>query len=196
MAISDYASLKTAVQARGIRSDLTALVPDFIRSAHDEIVNRVTVCADLSLTAATTALPSDFRLLVALMVDSNPAAGLELGNTSQVANLGSGVPRYYSVSGSTLTVAPTPDITYAGRALYKLSRTMFSADADTNTALTRFPFLYFDGAMAELYAHVRNTDEETKYRQKFEAGIGAANDAGVEDFWGGAPLQPIPGVVV
>jgi hypothetical protein len=196
MSIIDFASLKAAVSARAIRADLTSLVPDFIRSAHDEIVNTLALCATLSLSDSTASLPSDFRLPVAIILDSFPATPLTLGNTDQVQNLGSGRPTRYLFSGTTLTVAPTPDITYSARLLYKLARTAFSADADTNAALTRFPFLYLDGAMAELFAHARNADEETKYRQKFEAGLQQANSVELEDFCGSATLQSIPSMVV
>jgi hypothetical protein len=196
MSITDYASLKTAVATRSNRSDLTLLIPDFVRAAHDVIVAKLMVCADLSLSTADTALPSDYRSLGPVIVLSKPASILQRVDTDGLSNLGTDCPRYYNVSGSTLTVAPTPDITYAARVLYKLARTAFSADADTNTALTRYPLLYLNGAMAELYAHTRNGEERDRYLSLFLNGIEAANAAETEDFYGDAALQPVPSMVV
>jgi hypothetical protein len=190
LAITNYGELKTAVASRAIRTDLTALLPDFIRSAHDVIVGALAVCNTVSADAATETLPTDCREVIAIVVDGYPAWPLGLAHADQVENSGTGVPQYYKTASTTLHLYPTPDDTYSLRVLHKLSRTMFSADADYNTALTRYPFLYLNGAMAELFAHTRNIDQEAKYRQLFARGLEMAAQAETEDAYAGATLQP------
>jgi hypothetical protein len=71
-----------------------------------------------------------------------------------------------------------------------MARAMFSADADTNIALTRYPLLYLYGAMAEVFSHTRNIEQEVKYRQLFAAGIEEAQTAELDDLYASATLQP------
>lgn len=193
MAITNYGELKTAVAARAVRSDLTSLIPDFIRRAHDIIVSEMAVQADLTLDAATESLPTDFRQLIAVAFIGDSTTSLTQATSDQMTGLGTGKPYYYRVSGTTLYLAPTPSESYPAKVIYKLARTMFSLDADTNTALTRYPFMYLYGAMAELFAHSRNADEQSKYEALFRAEIDRANAAEREDAWPGA-LQPVAAI--
>lgn len=190
MALSNFGELKAAVAARAIRSDLTSLIPDFIRSAHDAIVNTLCVCATMTLDAENESLPDDFRELITVRVDALPSYPLVMASEAQMANLGSGRPEYFRVDGSTLHLGPQPDRAYPAKLLYKLARTFFSADADTNTALIRYPFIYLNGAMAELFAHTRNAEERDRYMDLMVQGIEVAKRAEQDDFWSGAVLQP------
>lgn len=196
MAITNYGELKSAVVGRARRTDLTSLVPDFIRSAHDVITATVAVTTTVSADAATEALPSDFREVVAVMAETFPARPLEIVHAGQVTAGGSGAPRFYRVSGSDLYLYPTPDQAYPVRLLYKLARAMFSADSDTNTVLARYPFLYLYGAMAEVFAHTRDLEQEAKYRQLFASGLDEAERVEIDSFYGNLTLQPsVTGVV-
>lgn len=196
MAITDFGSLKTAMAARAIRSDLTVLLDDFVRAAHDVVVARLHICADLSMDDASPSLPSDFRSVVSIITDTFPTRPLLAVNADQMTAGSTSAPAYYSTAGGVVTLYPTPDVTYSGRLLYKLSRTMFSADADTNTALTRYPLIYLYGSMSELFAHTRNAEERDRYLQLFLAAIDAAAEAEEADFYGNAALQSRPAMVV
>lgn len=195
MAISNYGELKTAVAARAVRSDLTSLIPDFIRRAHDLIVRKAVIASEITADAATEALPSDFREVVSLAVQATPMIPVISSSEPQMANLGTGVPSYFRVSGSTLYLAPTPDESYSLRLLYRPTRTFFSADDDTNTILTRHPYAYFYGALSELFAHIRNTEEQAKYDTLFRDELEQLTAAEAKDAWTG-DLQPRVGVVV
>jgi len=190
MPITDFGSLKAAVAARAVRSDLDALIPDFVRAAHDVIVNRLALCADLTVDTDTVALPADARVPISVWVDGYPAAPLTPASEAQMEGLGAGAPQFFRVDGADLVFGPTPDASYAGRVLYKPVREMFVDDTDTNTALTRYPFLYLYGAMAELFAHVRQADERDRYLGLFTAGIDAANAAEREDLTAAGMLRP------
>jgi len=191
MAITNYGALRAAVAARAVRADLDALIPDFVRAAHDVIVNRLSLCAGLTMDAERIALPADTRQVASVWVDAYPARPLTLAAEAQMTGLGAGIPRVFRVEGSELVLAPAPDGAYAGRILYKPSRAFFAADADANTALARYPSLYLYGALAELFVHVRQADERERYLGLFLAGIDAAGAAELEDLTAAATLRPL-----
>jgi hypothetical protein len=190
MPITNFGTLRAAVAARAVRSDLDALIPDFVRAAHDVIANRLALCADLTVDAGTVAMPTDARIPISVWVDGYPAAPLTPASEAQMRGLGAGVPRFFRVDGTNLVFGPSPDGSYRGRLLYKPARDFFADDAAANTALTRYPFLYLYGAMAELFAHVRQAEERDRYLGLFMAGIEAACAAELEDLTAAGMLRP------
>jgi hypothetical protein len=196
MPITNYGELRAAVALRAVRTDLDALIPDFVRAAHEVLSGKLVLCAELSVAAERVALPADFRTVVSLWVDAYPAASLTLAAEPQMRGLGGGTPVYFRVDGSELVFGPLPDGAYAGRLLYKLRREMFTDDAASNAALIRYPSLYLHGAMAELFAHVRQAEERDRYLSLFLSGIEAANAAELEDATGAATLRPQGAAVI
>lgn len=190
MPITNYGGLKAAVASRAVRDDLAALIPDFIRAAHDVIAAKLVLCAELSVDAERVALPGDCRAVVSLWLDGYGAGPLTLASEPQMRGLGAGAPTFFRGEGAELVLEPTPDAPYSGRLLYKLARAFFSDDAAANTALERYPSLYLDGAMAELFAHTRQGEERDRYLSLFLAGIEAANAAELADAPGAATLRP------
>lgn len=191
MPITNYGALRAAIATRAVRADLDALIPDFVRAAHDVIVNRLALCDDLTIDAERVALPAEVRRVISVWVDAYPAQPLELAAEPQMRGMGAGTPRAYRVEGSELVLGGAPDAPYAGRILYRPTRAFFAADADSNTALARYPTLYLDGALAELFAHVRQAEERERYLGLFIAGIDAANAAELEDLTAAQTLRPL-----
>jgi hypothetical protein len=194
MAIANYVTLKSAVADWAERSDLTTQIPDFIRAAHDTITRELVITSDLTLDSATETLPADCREIVTLWAIERATGPLQQASQADMERVGSYsgykmAPRYYRQSGTTLYLAPTPSDPFVGRVVYRLSRTPFSADADTNTALTRYPFLYLHGALAELMAYLRDRDGEATYSGKFKAGLVDAIRAETAQAAQGAMLQ-------
>lgn len=191
MPITNYGELKAAVASRAVRTDLAALIPDFVRAAHDVIAARLTLAVEIGLDDERVSLPADFRAVVGLWLDAYPGAPLTLATEEQMRGQGGGAPAYFRVDGDELALSPAPEGPYAGRLLYKISREGFADDGDGNTALTRYPTLYLDGALAELFAHARQADERDRYLSLFLSGIEAANAAELEDAIGAATLRPL-----
>lgn len=196
MAISTYAELKTAVAAWANRSDLTSVIPDFIRYAHDTIAREIVIGEDITLDSATETLPTYAREVVALYAGSWATQPLELGAIDEVQNLGTGKPYMYRVSSSTIYLAPTPDQAYAGKILYRLSRTFFASDSATNTVLTRYPHLYLHGALEEFARYDKDTDAEATWGGKFKAGLVDAIRAEQSQTTTGMKLQTRSGTAV
>jgi hypothetical protein len=190
MPITNYGELKAAVATRAVRTDLAALIPDFVAAAHDVIAAKLTLAAELSVADERISLPADFRSVIGVWLDAYPGAPLTLASPAQTRGLGAGAPRYFRLEGGELVVAPVPDGAYAGRLLYKIRREDFADDGDANTALTRYPTLYLNGALAELFAHARQAEERDRYLSLLLGGIEAANAAELDDAMGAATLRP------
>lgn len=191
MTITTFGALKAAVAARAVRSDLDALIPDFVRAAHDVIAGRLTLCAELALASERAPLPTDARTVISVWMDGYPVAPLGLAGEAQMAGLGAGAPAWFRLDGDELVLGPAPSAPMTGRVLYKLSREFFASDVAANTALLRYPSLYLNGAMAELFAHVREPAERDRYLNLFLSGIEAANAAELEDLTAAGTLRPI-----
>lgn len=194
MSLTNYGELQTGVAAWAMRSDLTALLPDFIRRAHDSIVGEVVMGADLTFAdgADTVAQPSDFGRVVSIWTGRAPKRALVLSDELAMNAYGTGAPTVYRVDGTDFVIAPTPDQAYPAKIAYKITGTQFSADADTNVVLTKYPFVYLWGALAEVGAYLMDVEMAQGYEAKFRSEIARINAAEMADVMDG-PLQVSPG---
>lgn len=184
--ITDYGSLQTAVASRANRSDLTADIPDFIRRAHDVIVGEVVMAADLTISTQSTALPTGFREALSVWLVNRPMKQLSEASEQVTQYIsGAGIPYCFRID-TTLLVYPTPMSSYVARMVYRLSRTFFADDTATNAVLTRYPFVYLYGAMAELQRHLLDDNQADRYELLFRAEIERINAVEVGDATRGA----------
>jgi hypothetical protein len=161
--ISDYGTLKTWLADRMNRTDLTNVIPDAVRSAHDIIVSEAVIAADLTISGQSTALPADFRQVDALYLVERPFSQLTEASPEITQNIsGDGIPTVFRID-TTLLVYPSPQVTYKAKLLYSLSRTFFADDAATNAVLTRYPFAYAWLSLAELYGHILDDTRSERY---------------------------------
>lgn len=184
--ISDFGTLKTAIASRANKSNLTDWLDDFVRRAHDVIVGEVVMSADLTISTQSTALPTGFREALSIWLVNRPMKQLSEASPEVTQYIsGTGVPYCFRID-TTLLVYPTPMATYDAQMVYRLARTMFSADADTNAILTRYPFVYLYGAMAEVWRHLRDDTETDRYELLFRSEIERINAVEVGDATRGA----------
>lgn len=184
--IQDYGTLKTAIASRANRTDLTDWIPDFVRRAHDVIVSEVVMSADLTIATQSTALPTGFRDALSVWLVNRPMRQLSEASDQVTQYIsGTGVPYCFRID-TTLKVYPTPLGAYSAKLIYRLARTMFSADGDTNAILTRYPFVYLYGAMAEVWRHQQNDTETDRYELLFRAEIERINAVEAGDATRGA----------
>ncbi len=179
--ISNYGELRAAVATRSHRTDLTSLIPDFIRRAHDIIVSEVALAADLTISTQSTTLPTGFREALSLFLINRPMVQLTEASAEETQYIsGTGVPVRYRID-TTLKVYPTPRSSYLSKLLYRIARTFFSADADTNAILTKYPFVYLYGSLAELFRHTMDDERADRLEIMFRAEIDRINQTEVGD---------------
>lgn len=184
--IEDYGTLKTAVATRAVRTDLTDLIPDFVRRAHDIIVGEVVLSAPLTISPQSTTLPIGFREALNLWLVNRPMKQLSEASEQVTQYIsGTGVPYCFRIDDD-LLVYPTPVSTYSALLVYRVVTTAFSDDTDTNAILTKYPFVYLYGAMAEVFRHTVDPNQANQYEGLFRAEIERINAVEVGDATRGA----------
>lgn len=163
MAISTYEELKTAIASWTNRSDLTSLLPDFIRLAEARL-NRVLRTTDMEESLATTALtngaatlPTGFIAFKELRYDGDtnytlrpkPLEWIRAQETNT-----SSAPRFFAVANTQVVCWPT-----AGSIIgtyYKAIPAL--ASNSTNWLLTDHPDLYLFASLVEAGLYTQESE--------------------------------------
>ncbi len=195
MAITNFGTLKTAVATRLSRSNMTALIPDFITIAQAKMINGDAHpdprdqkadlpplrTADmlgtevLSLSGGAASLPADYLEAKRFYTVSSDELGLSYLPPERWHMLSltqsAGVPQFYTVEGTTLRVAPLADMDV--NLLYYARLDLLEDDSDTNFLFTKAPHAYLYGALAEAYDHIRQHDRAVFYHNQFASAVRA-----------------------
>lgn len=172
MAISNYTELLASAADWLARNDLTARIPDFVTLAeakfnrvllHPKMETRSTLTVDTGVASPEfLTLPADFQTMRSVRL-SGIAGKPRLGFLSQtqiedyrysVDNV-AGQPCYFSVVGSQMELAKTPNQNYAVEILYRGNIPALASNA-TNWLLTMAPDLYLYGALLEAAPYMKN----------------------------------------
>lgn len=206
MSLSTYSGLKTAIAAWATRADLTSQIPDFVTWADQEIARRVRCNAmlaniDLTVSAETIAQPTGFLGLKALYLDVTPRQFLQVISPesaferSALVNTSVTYPDSVAVEGTNLRFSPPFSTSTTGKLLYFKRQVALSADGDTNTVLTAYPYLYLFGALEALFLYLEDDNNADRYGQRFGALIDSVNMEAARDTLRG-PLMASPSTVV
>lgn len=185
MAITNYGTLKTELASFLNRTDLAAISPSFITSAHNKLnrdlrVRDMVTRATATLDSEYSAFPADFLEIRDIRINTDPVQTLEFitpdqqnvernrwGNTA-------GQPKYFTVMGSTWQVFPTPDsTTYTAEMAYYQKIPVMTLDADTNWLLTKCPDVYLYGSLVHAEPYLNNDERvviwQTLFRDAFQS---------------------------
>lgn len=191
MAITTYEELKTSVANWLHRTDIVALVPDFIALAEDrmngdpgdggiaarqmELRAPLTCDPNGTITARYLTLPSDMLEMRRLSnITDDPATVLEYKSPDQLMGdsrylLRSGRPDSFTVIGSQVEISPAPDSAYSLELVYRQAIPALSDAAPTNWLLTLCPSAYLFGALCAAAPFTQDEARlavwEGKYRQ-------------------------------
>jgi len=206
MTISTYANLKTAVASWANRDDLSDNIPDFIAWAHQEIGRRLRAPVlyardDVTIDAETVSAPAGFLAAKRLYLDTDPRRILNLTDSAHLVEITAQFasvtyPTYFAVEGtSTLAFAPLFTGSATGKLLFYKAPDTLSDDDDTNTVLTKYPFLYLYGALEAMFRFLEDPDRMQQYGGLFGALIDSINTEESRDAMRG-PLSASPSVGV
>lgn len=173
MAITTYATLKTAVSTWSKRTDIDTVVDDFIDLAEAEMWQHLRIrdmendTTDTASTSVRTlALPTGFLQMRRLRL-IHGAVNRDLNYQSPEAmqiHDGSGVPRDYTIT-DVVEFDRQPDSAYTIEFQYFRSLTALSTSNTSNAVLTRFPMVYLQGCLwAEAKWAKRDTEEDEYQR--------------------------------
>lgn len=189
--ISDYSSLKTTIASFIHRSDLAALIPDFIAAAESRIYTEMRVRAmetaySATMSSGTVAVPTGLLEWKWLYINTNPLRKLERKDVEWIVSqfpASLGKPYYFARNGSNLVFGPTPDADYALVGSYYKRLTSLSDTNTTNWLTDDQPELIKCASLVEAsqyanndagmslwegkYQQVKNLIEQSEKREKF-----------------------------
>ena len=178
MALANYTDLLASVANWAHRSDLTALIPDFVAMAESRISR------DLRLRKQITSTP----LITTPEVESLtiPDDWLEFENLSVRAggvdrqlvyvpiehmdakynNTFVGVPAVYTIEGENVLLAPTPDSAYNISAIY-YARFPSLITAGTNWLMTNHPNIYLFAVLIEAFFFIQDPEQIQAFTARY-----------------------------
>lgn len=198
MAMTNYSELQTSVINFTHRSDLSTLVPDFIRLAEDMIYGDIeTRQQDTSTSLTCTAnievvgLPSDFIDTLSLTVSSILPHGtvdyLAIDQFKQTfQNNVSGIPRVYTIIGNNMLVAPIPDQAYTLNLVYQAKLTNLSNSNTVNFLLNNYPSIYLYATLTHAAIYMEDAENEKKWHDIY---LGMLKQINANDWANGNSMQ-------
>jgi hypothetical protein len=206
--LSTYGELKTGITdytGRGGNATFTANLPLFVLRAHNVLMRDLRipllqVSSDVTIDAERVALPEGFRAVTRLFIDSDydaPLSPTSVENRVRLAaNACAGRPTAFAIEGGYFAFAPRPDATYTGKLLAYVALDFFADDDATNALLTKHPFAYFYGALAEAARFDKNDEDTALYESLFRDEVANIETAERRDALMGGVLMPVPSTTV
>ena len=182
MAFTNYTSFVTTVENYLARSDLTAVIPDFIELAQERISRDLRVQEMLKVATAPTvagdkniAFPADFLELREIHIQGSPVYTLEFQTPDKFFRNGvthtSGVPEYFTMLGAEFQFAPVPDGTQTVQILYYAKPDFISASTASNLYLAYFPDALLYATLAESAPYLMNDERLPVWSSLYDRAI-------------------------
>lgn len=171
MSLTNYTDLQTAVSNWMARSDLTAVIPDFI-TLFESVANRtlrirqMETTTPLTTSGGSVALPSDYLDWRGLSWSNGTTSSqiefvhpTYLGADYPTSTTISGRPaRVFTIQGGNILVRPYDDSANALSFDYYQKIPGLAANS-TNWLMTAWPDLYLAGTLVEAYGYVKDYDQ-------------------------------------
>lgn len=201
MALDTYANLQASILSWMLTDATTTPVTDFIALAESEMNARVKHWRNTSIatiTFADTGLadqPAGFRAPRSAKLSSSPNTQLEIVSSEKMVELLSsstqaGNPEVMAVDGDDLRAWPTPSANVDAVLRYYRTIPALADDNTSNWVLANHPNAYLYGALAVGFGYHDDTQNESKFRAKFEAAVAQINREALDVY--GDSATPIP----
>lgn len=200
MAYTSYSDLKTSVANYLGRSDLTDVIPDFIRFAETRLARELRTrkmlkSATASMTAndARVALPTDFLEVRDLYTQGNPRMPVTYmspsGFTRDARADESGLPVFYTVLSAEFQFAPKPDTAYVLEILYYAQPAVLSTSNSSNVFLANYPDALLYGSLLEAEPYLINDARSQTWALLYDRAVKNIQDSDQNSEYSGIPLQ-------
>jgi hypothetical protein len=200
MALSSYSELKSTVASYLARSDLTAIIPDFIRLAEERLRRDlrtrqmlVVATADTVGGDSTVGMPTDFLEMRDIHVNLNPVVQLSYKAPNAFYSSGkstlSGKPTEYTVLAAEFQLAPIPDAAYTLQMLYYAKPELLSDLNSTNTFLINYPDALLYAALGEAEPYLMNDARLQTWASLYDRSITAINTSDQSSEYSGQPMS-------
>lgn len=205
--ITDYTSLQTAVTeylARDQDTTLISRIPTFIQFAEAKFnrqlfVRQMEQRATAVVNTASAepefiSLPTDFQSMRRVRlsgVTGKPCLEFKSGTQMDEYRFGmsdvSAQPRYFTVFGDEIELAPTPDAAYTIEMIYRSSIPPLASNA-SNWLLTLAPDLYLYGALLESAPYIKEDGRIQTWGLGFTAALNDLNNLGLTSTFNAGPM--------
>ena len=200
MAYTNYTDLQASVASYLGRSDLTSVIPDFIRFAETRLARELRTRLMLKSATAPTvaadarvALPTDFLEIRDLFVQGNPRMPVTYLSPSAFTRDAradeSGLPVFYTVLAAEFQFAPKPDTVYTLEILYYAKPTVLSSTTASNVFLANYPDALLYGSLIEAEPYLINDARSNTWATLYDRAIKNISDADQGGEYSGIPLQ-------
>jgi len=205
--ITDYTSLQAAVTeylARDQDTTLIARIATFIQLAEAKLNRQLFVrqMAQRSIAVVDTAssepefisLPADFQSMRRVRLSSvtgKPCLEFKSGTQMDEYRFGrsdvAGQPRYFTVFGDEIELAPTPDAAYTIEMVYRQNIPALASNSN-NWLLTLAPDLYLYGALLESAPYIKEDGRIQTWGLGFTAALNDLNNLGLTSTFNAGPM--------
>ncbi len=196
MALASYTDLLASVASWMNRTDLTAVIPDFVTIAESKFARDLRLRKQLvssTLTTLTTtravALPADWLAFENITIlNSPPLTYMTLDQMDMKYPEGgfSGAPFAYTIKGNSILFGPTPDSAYTVNIDYYPRFAALSAG--TNWLMTNYPNIYLYACLREGALFTKNPQEAAQWDGLCKAEIASAEKLDSEGLHSGSVL--------
>lgn len=177
MALTNHADLVAAMASRLNRTDLTALLPDFVVMFEAQ-ANRLFRTPEMVTTVSPFAVSSRFTNLPADFLEAKRVTSLYQGQRRQLQAIGteagsyydpavtSGPPRLYAIVGDQIEVLPGPggsqslELTYFAR--------IPALVGGANWLMTSHPDVYLYGSLIHAAVHMQDQERTATYKGAYD----------------------------
>lgn len=205
--IVDYASLQSAVTeylARDQDATLISRIPTFIQLAEAkfnrqlfvrQMEQRATAMVNLgSSEPEFISLPVDFQSMRRVRLSSvagKPCVSFKSGTQLDEYRFGisdvAGQPRYFTVFGDEIELAPTPDTAHTVEMVYRRNIPPLATN-DSNWLLTLAPDLYLYGALLESAPYIKEDGRIQTWGLGFSSALNDLNNLGLTSTFNAGPM--------
>lgn len=157
-------------------------------------VPEMELVADLTLDAATEALPADFLEARALYINSDPKTVLEQMSLAELRNTHSaaatGKPQNFAIEGGdTLVLGPAPDTSYTGKLNYYQKITALDGSTADNWLLLAHPDLYLARSLEKAYIFLRDLEAAAVWKGAGDEAEAELKEAGRKKAASAGPIR-------
>lgn len=200
MPYTNYSDLKTSVANYLGRSDLTSVIPDFIRFAELRMARDLRTRQMLKSATAQTvggegkvALPTDFLEMRDLNIQGNPRVPISFLSPSAFTRDASadesGKPTFYTIYATEFALAPKPDTAYTLEILYYAKPTVLSNANTSNVFLANYPDALLYASLLEAEPYLINDARSQTWVSLYDRAINNISTADQDGEYSGVPLQ-------
>jgi hypothetical protein len=205
--ITDYTSLQAAVTewlARDQDTTLIARIPTFIQ-LFEAKMNRSLYVRQMEQRSTTTidttstepefiSLPTDFQSMRRIRLSSVSGkphldfkSGTQLDEYRSSSDNAAGQPLFFSIFGSEIELAPSPDANYTIEMVYRQNIPALASNS-TNWLLTLAPDIYLYGALLESAPYMKEDDRIQTWALGLSSALESLNNLGMTSTFNSGPM--------